>query len=260
MKKTILLTLVGLCIAAAAYGLMGDIVASFQVSNNCGGLAIAPGYLICNDYSPGVVYLAHPDTGSVYSSFTGTGNDSRGMAYAGTYLWQNKGYNAPYLTHRMSPTTGTIYASYAIPSRTTHGLAPLATGDYGAGTTALIHSDYSLDGMYLMNMSGSITNTFSVPSECSMYEIAYDWRNQLIWGAQGASSGYIWIWGVTTTGSLATSFSVPNTYASNAYGLTYAGEYLWAGSTSGYIIKIHCPISNINVAPSSMGKIKAVYR
>lgn len=257
MKKALIATLAALCVAAAAYGALGSVVGSFQVSNNNAGLAISSGYLYCNDYSPGVIYRVHPTTGSVYDSFNAVHTSyARGLAFDGNYLWQNKAYSAPYQTYRTNAATGSIYASYAIPNSTTHGVAPRATGDYGAGTTALFHSYYSGYIIYVMNLSGSITSSFSVPATCMMYEIAYDWRNGLIWGAMNASGGVVPFWGVNTSGSLVSSFTVS---MSNSYGLTYAGEYLWAGTTAGMIYRIHCPLGS-GVSPSSMGKIKAVFR
>lgn len=257
MKKALLATLAALCVAAAAYGALGDIVGSFRVSNNNAGLAISSGYLFCNDYSPGVIYRVHPTTGSVYGTFSSVHTSySRGLAFDGNYLWQNKAYSSPYQTYRTNAATGSIYASHALPGSTTHGVAPRATGDYGAGTNALFHSYYSLDRIYVMNLSGSITSSFSVPATCMMYEIAYDWRNRLVWGAMNAVSGQVPIWGVNTSGSIVSSFTVG---ISNSYGLTYGGEYLWAGTTAGWIYRIHCPLDT-GVSPSSMGKIKAVFR
>jgi hypothetical protein len=258
LKKLLIVTLAGLCAAAAAYGALGDIVGSFQVSNNNAGLGISSRYLYCNDYSPGVIYMVNPTNGSVYGSFNSVHSTySRGLAFDGTYLWQNKAYSSPYQTYRTNATTGSIYASYALPNSTTHGVAPRATGDYGAGTDALFQSYYSGDIIYVMNLSGSITGSFSVPTVCMMYEIAYDWRNKLVWGGMNASGGSVPIWGVDTTGSIVASFGVN---ISNSYGLTYAGEYLWAGTTAGWIYSIHCPILNNSIRPASMGKIKAVFK
>jgi hypothetical protein len=257
MRKALITILTGIFVVAAAYGDLGSIVGSFRVSNNCAGLGISSGYLYCNDYSPGVIYRVHPTTGSVYSTFNAVHSTySRGLAFDGNYLWQNKAYYSPYETYRTNAVTGSIYASHSLPTSTTHGVAPRATGDYGAGTSALFHSYYSDDIIYVMNLSGSITSSFSIPSTCMMYEIAYDWRNQLIWGAMNASGGSVPIWGVNTSGSLVASFNVN---ISNSYGLTYAGQYLWAGTTAGWIYRIHCPI-NVGVKPTSAGKIKALFR
>lgn len=120
----------------------------------------------------------------------------------------------------------------------------------------MFHSNYSGDTIYVMKMSRSITSSFNVPSVCMMYDIAYDWRNGLLWGAVNASGGSVPFWGVNTSGSLVASFNVN---MSNSYGLTYAGEYLWAGTTAGRIYRIHCP-NNLNVEPSSVGKVKALFR
>ena len=257
MRKASLVAVATLCAAGAAFGALGDIVGSFRVSNQCAGLAISSRYLYSNDYSPGVIYLVHRTTGSVYSTFNSVHtSNSRGLAFDGNYLWQNKAYTIPYQTYRTSAATGSIYASYPLPTGTTHGVAPRATADYGAGTNALFQSDYRYDQIYVMTLAGSITSSFSVPSTCMMYEIAYDWRNKLVWGAMNAISGQVPIWGVNTAGSIVVSFGVPITYS---YGLTYAGEYLWAGNLAGWIYRIHCPVV-VGVKPASMGKVKAMFR
>lgn len=207
-----------------------------------------------------MIYGVDPTTGSINVSFAAPGgSNTRGLAYGySSHLWVNKAYSSPYTLYEVYTGNGSIYNSYAIlPTSTTHGSAPRATGDGSVGIDAVFLSDYSNDRIYVANTSGSIMSSFSVASACSMYEIAYDWRNKLIWGAMNASGGVVTFHGVNTSGSIVSSFGVT---MSNSYGLTYHGEYLWAGTTGGLIYRIHCPQMNVSITPSSMGKVKAMFR
>lgn len=255
MKKALLTTLAGICAAAAAYGALGDVVGSYPIpGGGQAGLGIGT-YLYVSNYSSSRITAANAMTGSVVTSYSNAGgSNTRGLAYAAPgYLWQCKAYTAPRFLYRTNAANGSIYASYSTSTGTCHGCAPLATGDGGAGTTSIFVSDYSADRIYVYNATtGSLTSSFSVPSTCMMYDIAYDWRNQIIWGGMNGAV----INGVTTTGSLVTSFSGP---WSGAYGIAYSGEYLYIAYVSGNVFRVHCP-NNLNVTPSSAGKIKALFR
>lgn len=255
MKKALIATLAALCVAAAAYGDLGTVVGSYPIpGGGQAGLGIGT-YLYVGNYSASRITVANPLNGSVVASFANAGGGStRGLAYAAPgYLWQCKAYAVPYLLYRTNAANGSIYASYSTPTNYSHGCAPLATGDGGAGTTAIFVSDYSADRIYVYNATtGSLTSSFSVASTCMMYDIAYDWRNQIIWGGMNGAV----IHGVTTTGSLVTSFSGP---WSGAYGIAYSGEYLYIAYINGNVFRVHCP-PNVGVTPSSVGKVKALFR
>ena len=138
-----------------------------------------------------------------------------------------------------------------MPSNYYHGSAPLATGDGGAGTTHIIVSGFGNPStIYFFTLSGSITGSFMAAPY--LYDIAYDWRNRLIWGGMNSTTVY----GFTTTGSLVASLAKPT---GNVYGITYHGQYLWVAGTSGQIYQIHCP-NNVGVQPTSMGKIKTIFK
>ena len=254
MKKVLLVAVATLCAAGITFAALGDVVGSFpNPGGNCAGLGRSNTYLYTTDYSPGTIYRVNPTTGSVYNSFAAAGgSNTRGLAYQfGGYLWQNQGYNSPYPLYRTNEGTGSIYNSYTLPGgHYSHGSAPLATGDGGSGTTHIIVSNYSSDMVYYMTTTGSISSSHSVSQD--LYEIAYDWRNKLVWGGMNTTTVY----GFTTTGSLAASFSKPT---GNVYGITYHGQYLWVAGTSGYVYRQHCPVLNVGVKPASMGKIKAMF-
>jgi hypothetical protein len=101
---------------------------------------------------------------------------------------------------------------------------------------------------------GTVTNIVDL-SACARWDIAYDWRNNMIWGMNSAGnqiSGYSY-----DTGSVVASFQAP---APSTMGLAYTGCYLYAASdNTGFIYKIHCP-GDIGVAPASVGRVKALFR
>jgi len=253
MNKWLVIVVATLCAAGAVFGALGTVIRSFPIPGGaCGGLARSNGVLYSVNYTQGRIYAMNPTTGSVTNSFAAAGGtNTRGLAYQfGGYLWQNQAYASPYRIYRTSTANGSIYNYYALPGQYVHGSDPLATGDGGEGTTRIILSNYYNKTIYYMTTTGSIARSHSVVPV--MFDIAYDWRNQLIWGGMNSTTVY----GVNTNGSTVASFNRP---AGNVYGITYHGQYLFVAGTSGNIYTIHCP-GTIGIAPSSMGKIKAIYR
>ena len=254
MRKALLVAVATLCAAGVAFAALGDVVRSFSIPGGAqAGMGRSNGILYSVNYSQSRIYRMNPTTGSVTGSFAAAGgSNTRGLAYQwGGYLWQNQGYTSPYRIYRTSTSNGSIYASYALPRSLCHGSAPLATGDGGSGVSHIIISCYSNRYLYYMTTTGSIARSHSVSP--TLYDIAYDWRNKLVWGGMNSTTCY----GVTTTGSTVASFNKPT---GNIYGMTYHGQYLFVAGTSGYIYTIHCPVLNVGVRPSSMGKIKAMYK
>jgi hypothetical protein len=254
MRKAVVTGLILALAAGLAYGYLGQVVRSFSIPGNaCGGLARSNGYLYSVNYSQGRIYRLHYDTGSIYNYFAARGGtNTRGLAYAwGGNLWQNQGYTSPYRIYRTSENTGSLRSYYTLPGgHYAHGSAPLATGDGGLNTSRILVSDYDARRVYYMTTTGSVSRSHAVSQQ--MFDIAYDWRNRLIWGGMNSRRVY----GYTTTGSLRASFLKPT---GNIYGMTYHGSYLWVAGTTGRIYKIHCPVG-VSVAPTSMGKIKATFK
>ena len=253
MKKWFVLTIATLLAAGVVFADLGSVVRSFAIpGGNSGGSGRSNGYLYSTDYSPGTIYRCNPTSGSVVTSYTAAGgSNTRGLAYQwGGYLWQNKAYTSPYRIYRTNEANGSVFNYYSLPNSTTHGSAVLATGDGGAGVSRIILSRYSSTStVYFMTTTGSIAN--SISCNTYLYEVAYDWRNRLIWG--GMNDGYVY--GFRTNGSRVASFRKPS---GNVYSITYHGQYLWVAGTSGMFYQIHCP-GNVGVKPTSMGKIKAMF-
>jgi hypothetical protein len=244
MGKWVLFAGCAVLLPGAALGALGDVVASWPSPADvpCAG---ARGndvlFIYCNDPMGALIYRMTPDTGSVYGSF-----------YAwGDHLWQGKAYESPYHVYDTNAGNGSVYRSYSH-AAPCYGIAPLATGDGGLGTTALFTCDSLTSTIYQLTLAGSIQRSFKLPRQ--MFDIAYDWRSKLIWGGQNDP----YIYGCTTTGSLAASFPVP---AQMPYGYAYHGQYLYVVThMSRRIWKIHCPVVNAAVAPASAGRVKALFR
>jgi len=252
MKKCLILILVVLVAAGAAFGALGQVIRSFAIPGGASaGLARSNGYLYSVYYTGSRIYRVAPTTGSIYGSYAAAGGtNTRGLAYQwGGYLWQNQAYTSPYRIYRTNEANGSIFGYYTLPGQYNHGSAPLATADGGEGTTRILLSNYNNKTIYYMTTTGSIARSHSVSQ--ALYDVAYDWRNRFIWGGMNTTTVY----GYNTNGSLRASFTKPT---GNVYGITYHGQYLWVTGTSGMIYQIHCP-GNVSVEPTSMGKIKAMF-
>jgi len=201
------------------------------------------------------IYRMNPTTGSVIGSWQTTwSNMNSGMDYGDNYLWIASYANST--MYRCQPDTGSIFGSWYInPPGQRDGVAPYCTGDGGAGMLGIFTSD-KYKGYYHNMTTGSMLYSWDWPNGEWNIDIAYDWRNRLIW--KPAWSQYVQ--GFTTAGSLVTSFRGPGNFQ---YGMAYNAEYLWiCGSFTGSdvaIYRVHCP-ANVAVAPASLGKVKALLK
>ena len=199
------------------------------------------------------VYRVNPASGSIRSSWAITWSPgSHGLAYSEPgYVWVGDLSNS--YVYRASP-TGSLYGSFAVPARA-HGLAPEATGDGGAGTTALFTTrETPARGFRHDLATGSILSSFSIPKP-SPLDVAWDHRNLLLWLAHGGTAPLIY--GFSTTGSIAASFAAPSR---QPVGLTYYGRYLWVtDNDNNRIYQVHCP-TGIGVEAASFGKVRALFK
>jgi hypothetical protein len=268
MKKAVMLTLALALAAGAAYGALGTVVASFSSPATYPialGIPTNQTYLwaYCNS-SPYRIYRMNGSTGSVYSSYVSPqGTYTRGLTYSfngggglptGSYLWMGN-YSTDRI-YRCNYTTGSPYTYIPANHDMYGGIAAMATADGGAAPTYMLSNDTSPATMYRQRLTnGSILNSWS--TNANTYDLAWDWRNAVIWTGQSGNRVYGW----RTTGSLVHSFTIPNNYP---LGFCYTSNYLWVavtiGSPSHYIYKIHCPQTNIGIAPSSVGKIKTLFK
>jgi len=255
MKRWLVLIIV--CLAGVlAFGYLGQVITSYTspASTYTRGLAMAAGVLyVVDSNSPGIVYRTNPSTGSVSGWFTLPFNGSpSGLAYTsgGNYLWVGVPSND--FVYRCNASTGSVYGSWSA-GHDPSGLAPLGTGDGGAGATQLFTSDNAPPRFYRHYISdGSIVSSITIsPSD---YDCAYDWRNNLLWIGAGD-----YIRGYTMSGTVTGSFATPE--AADPRGLAYYGSYLYVGcSNNGRIYVVHCPQDFVGIAAASMGRIKSFYR
>jgi hypothetical protein len=156
------------------------------------------------------------------------------------------------IVYECAGASGSVYGSWAVQNGL-FGLAPLCTGDGGLGATGQFSYDSVPNFIYLHNLTnGSVVRSFPL-AHATAYDFAYDHRNRLLW------KYYVnFIYGYNSNnGSVVDSFVRP--YPSTCYGLAYYGEYLWISAADGYIFIVHCP-GNVGVRPSSIGRVKALFR
>ncbi|MGD8719315.1 MAG: hypothetical protein PVH29_10895 [Candidatus Zixiibacteriota bacterium] len=278
MKKYLAVTAGLLLSASFAWGVLGEVVASFPAPADFPiGLARANNatflFVYCNT-SPYCVFQVDSRNGSVYSSFESPqGHATCGLTYSyggggglpeGSYLWMGN-VDTRHI-YRCNYSTGSVYASFPAYTTTINGLAVKAIDSGGYCPTHMLSSNRDLDQVYYKDLLTGSNYGFFTPTH-EVYDLAWDYKNQIIW-AGGVTDV---VYGYNAIGSLVASFTVP---AVAPVGLTYYPSYLWVGTTVGshYIWKVHCPYdpelnpdppdidSNVNIEPESMGKIKAMYR
>lgn len=266
MKKTIFVAL-ALTAAGTAFAALGDVVASWpSPERNPLGLARGPDpsqmWVYCNEW-PNYIYRVHSDTGLVYGSFLHdeAQKNVRGLSfscgtpapYSGNYLWVGDVENR--CVYMSDPATGRVYLSYSVASAPS-GLAVEATGDGGLAPKAMFTDENVKTHVWRLQLTtGSVMSSFSFASQY-MHDIAYDWRNNLVWATWGREGDIVGC--DPDTGSIVTSFPSP---PGTPCAFTYHGEYLWIGTTKDYhcVYKVHCP-ADISVAPASLGRVKALFK
>jgi len=262
MKKIVVIVLTFSVPAIPAFAYLGQVVASFRAPANY-PLALARAnsnaymWAYCNA-APYRIYRINSETGSVYGSWVspqGSGTGGLAFSYGGTpggnYLWI--GSITTDRVYMCNYDTGSVYRSWSA-GHDPFGLAPQATADGGYNPQSIISSDTSPRYAWYHNpMTGSIIRSHTIGA--SVFDIAWDWRNRLVWGGTG-NPGIVYGW--NTSGSVVSTFRAPSPFP---YALTYLGEYLWVGCTtpSHFIYKCHCP-STVSVAPSSVGRIRSIFK
>jgi hypothetical protein len=259
MKKALLTALV--LTAAVAFGALGDVVASYA-SPNVYPIALAratnvQSMWVYTNAGPGYIYRLNADSGSVYATYaTSNATNTHGLTYQyGGYIYLGN-MSTDYI-YRYNDAFGTLYSSYAAHHDMYGGLAVKATADGGNGATQIWSTDTSPSMAYLHNITtGSVVMSFAGNSS-GICDPAWDWRNNLLWA--GTASAAARVYGYNTAGSVVASFTVPANYA---WGATYYNQYLWISTTIGSdrIWKVHCPSGLTGIAPSSLGRVKAIYK
>jgi hypothetical protein len=200
-----------------------------------------------------MIFRMNPSWGLVINSYpTPTNHEYGGLAYSsGGYLWLGN-YDSD-IVYRLNERTGSCISYWRAPNEFSGGLAPLCKGDNGVGTTALLAMCKHYQYLYHLALTnGSVIRSYHIQG--TIGDPAYDWRNKLVWGGWDVKTVY----GVRQNGVLVASFEAPEW---RPCAMAYHGQYLYVGcgGRAKMIYVIHCPIG-IGITPSSMGRVKAIFK
>jgi len=254
-RSIITLLAVVVLAASAAFG-WGSIVRSYAApSSYPNGLGYVlfsgSGRIIVDSNNTDHIYRMYQSNGSVYGSYAAPGSNpmgiGAGMISTTGYVWVAD--STTDRIYRMGINTGSIYGSYAAP-----GTYPYGLGFRDSGSIYYVyHTDYTNEHMYRMNgTTGSIYASYDL--NYAPRDIAY-------------GGGYLWIATGSTVrmsnGTTGATISTLSTAASgSAMGVAYdpSGPYLWVSiAPSANRINVY-ELSGTGVTPSSLGRVKAVYR
>jgi hypothetical protein len=250
--------------AAAAYAYLGEVVSSFAApAYYPTSIAANPNYLYvfcAGRFLPpyNYIYIVNAATGTRLSSYPSPfGSSTRGLGYEyGGYLWIGRS-DTSYVA-RCNAADGSIYSSWPITAHPITGGIDCQGNPGISGTLTAILAEGS--SSYIVSRhttAGSLLSSFAASAQ--MGDPAWDYHNSLVWGVNVVASGGI-VRGYTTSGYMVGSFVAPGYYAS---ALAYYGDYLYLTTSSGSddrIYKIQCQWLIPGVTPSSLGRVKAVYR
>ncbi len=264
MKRPIVLG-VTLAFAGAAYGYLGEIVASYPCpeGRNAYAMSVGDRYVYAYITGPFHVYRIERWTGSVVSSYApAVSGTIASMAFEeGPYLWMHSQGYAPVWFHRCNEATGSIYSSIPIITQSSSSVDfETPRGEPAPARAILMSVSIGIYGQHLLRFTtaGSFIDSFK--PETSLSQVAWDYGNAWMWLPRCTINPYYHAY--DTHGSHVASFPPP-TAAHIPRGLDYYGEYLWASSTTlsdPHILVIHCPTVYPTVTPASVGRIKALYR
>jgi hypothetical protein len=258
MKKYIIIALGLLLVGSNAFAVLGDLVASYPLPvSNPRGVAKSNQRIYYVAYqSPNVVVALNNSGSFLFSWSCPVSFRNRGLSYSwGGNLWLgNYGDNHVY---RCDSSTGSVYYSWNA-GHDPYGVATYGTNDGGYGLANILTYDSSPNRLYYhVWTTGAVVHSTPLTS-ASSYDIAYDWRNRLIW--QKNPEGELVCGMSYYNGNVLASFHSP--ISGTAYGMAYSANYLYI-AYSADIAKVHCPdlgLDGTNVAPASMGSIKAMYK
>jgi hypothetical protein len=241
-------TATGLLVAAGAWGAFGQVLQSFPApAGNPLGLAYQNGYLWCPCGSPAFTfYRLNPTNGSVVASFPSpVGAWTVGAAWNGAYLFTGD-YAHDYIW-RLG-TTGSVYGSFAV------------TDDYFGGVTwdgaYLWYTGDAPPRFFRITTTGSAVSWFSIPF--TPFDPGCD-QTYLYCGGYNYTPlpGYK-LFKANLTGSIIASAAAPGDYPR---GCAHDGKDVWfTTSTPSVVYRMDDGVPDDDVAPASLGRVKAIYR
>ncbi len=253
MKKVIALAALTALGAAAAHAYLGEVLASWETprpARDFNGLAFEGEYIWVKntDSYEGWVFKCTTN-GSVVTEialwYPAPSFYSYGLAFDGEYLWTVYEYwRVPYSDHyRKYTTKGSYVGGFAGYGSSSGRRAVTWDGGY-------IYSDsVNHKTVEKYTTAGTLVATFPMTVGVGS-DMAYYKRQLWYYNA------YL-IYGVTLTGSVVASFPAPG---GSCAGTAFDGEYLWTVDKNRpqYIYKVDIDV--VDVAPASVGKVKALYR
>jgi hypothetical protein len=243
MKAKVFLTAVAVLAATSVLAGTLNVVSSFMSQKTWRkGLDYEAGYIYTtSNYSDNNIHK-YTTAGSLVGSIPSPAS-SMDLKWDGSYIWLCT--FSPAYVYRLT-STGSVVTSFSGPA-SGYGLA--WTGTY------LYYSSTSGNMIWRMTTTGSVVTSFS--SGCSFVGgLDYDGTNLWVadWPSSGGGLKYM-----TTNGSLLDSFTTPG--AARPSGVCWDGTYVWYHQYSTEPAPcFRAEVSFSGVAPTSMGKIKAVFR
>jgi hypothetical protein len=255
MNRKFLFTAVALLVAATAFAGTLAIVSSFSSQKNWRkGLEYAGAYVYAtSNYSDYNIHV-YTTTGSLVRTIP-TPPSAVGLEVSHApsgYLWLST--FMPAYGYLMALSNGSIVSSFAGPA-SGQGISSDGTYLYWSTTFA--------DRVYVLTTTGSVVRYFSQPGRQPG-------------GCDYVAPGYLWLcdWYLfaerlyyyTTTGSMVDSFRTPGAPQIRPSGVTWDGNYVWYHHyryniyEPSYVYRARVTFSGVGVEPSSVGKVKALFR
>lgn len=256
MKKVVALAALAALFGGGAYAYLGEVLTSWEAPGTYGtinGIAFQSEYIwVKNTLSNEGAVFKCTTTGSVITEIAFPYSPtmySHGLTFDGEYLW-------------------TIYEWWHIPYHDSYN--KYTTTGSRAGTFWL-HVDYgpyseaiTWDGKYLYTdelrpgphrigkytTAGTLVATFPMTVGVGSDMVYY---NRQLWYYGGGGQVY----GVKLKGAVVASFAAPG---GSCAGTAFDGEYLWTVDRNRpqYVYKVDIDV--VDVAPASVGRVKALYR
>ncbi len=250
MRKIAVMTLAAW--GAAAFGGWGQVITSFPApGSNAGGLTWDGGYLWYADYgsgssAPSTIYKM-TTTGSYAGQWVVPWPYAMGLAWDGAYIWCDS-LTVRYV-YKLNPANCSVLGSFYGPSAHMMGME--------SDGSSLYINDWSDVRVAKVSFTGSLQQLIPVsgpsPSGVALQGQYLWYTTRNYWYPDQA----LCIKAVLTSGSTVNSFQSPDSQATD---LAFDGTYLWvSGYTNKYIYKVDVT-DNTAITPTSLGKVKALFR
>ncbi len=234
---------------AAATG--GSIIRSFEspCNDRTDGIDYRGGYLYHANFNGPCEVLKTNVAGSVVSSLKepayAVGVDFTGTVYWAYTFWPQVPRDRIYRVNE----AGSITASFAAPS---NGYGVTYDGESLWYSTA---GNHNWNYVYRLTKQGSVVSSFQAPHGSGFLNRDVDWGGSYLWLAQSSSAGGF-IYQMTTAGSVVFSIFMQGRRPT---GVAWDGKHVWfADGGNDWVYQMKW--SGVDVAPASIGKVKALFR